>query len=93
MNSKDERAILRSFLAEAIELALLGRIEDGYRRLDLGLAWAEARSEGYEECAAELLNHYRRALVQYSARFGVAFSAPEPLTPVPAGYFTESPDR
>jgi hypothetical protein len=68
-----ERELLGQALDEALALAKTGRKLDGYRRLDLGIAWAETAGMVDEPWAEELLRRYRVALVKYAEICGICW--------------------
>jgi hypothetical protein len=67
-----EWEIFFNTIDDAVGLAMLGRIGDGFRRLELGLLRAE---EIAEESAwgEELRTRYRKAMDRFTQRYGARF--------------------
>ena len=73
MIPQEEQSLLFDTITAAVELGSAGEVLEGYRRLDLGLAWAEIGAASGKEGGKELAGRYRSALVRYSQEFGVAW--------------------
>jgi hypothetical protein len=69
----EEQSRLFDTVIEAVERGAAGEALDGYRRLDLGLAWAETWRSSGASWGEELADRYRRALVRFAEEFGLAW--------------------
>jgi hypothetical protein len=69
-----DRRLFRAIVQEALSLGREGRVREGYRVLDLGLALAEAAEALGHTWAEALISRYRVALVRYAETFPEAIN-------------------